>query len=79
MNETDAAAFRIDRYLTKEALMNLLYFRCANSLLEPVWNRNYVARVQITLSYRRHSWGPRQAEVLIAADGHWRNPDPGRQ
>ncbi len=42
--------FRIDHYLAKEAIMNLLYFRFANSFLEPIWNRNYVASVQITLS-----------------------------
>jgi len=42
--------FRIDHFLGKEAIMNILYFRFANSFLEPFWNRNYVASVQITLS-----------------------------
>jgi glucose-6-phosphate 1-dehydrogenase len=42
--------FRIDHFLGKEAIINLLYFRFANSFLEPIWNRNYVASVQITLS-----------------------------
>jgi len=44
------AIFRIDHYLGKEAIMNILYFRFANSFLEPIWNRNYIASVQITLS-----------------------------
>jgi glucose-6-phosphate 1-dehydrogenase len=42
--------FRIDHFLGKEAIMNILYFRFANSFLEPIWNRNYIACVQITLS-----------------------------
>ena len=44
------AIFRIDHFLGKEAIMNILYFRFANSFLEPIWNRNYVASVQVTLA-----------------------------
>ena len=44
------AIFRIDHFLGKEAIMNLLYFRFANAFLEPIWNRNHIASVQITLS-----------------------------
>jgi glucose-6-phosphate 1-dehydrogenase len=44
------AIFRIDHFLGKEAIMNILYFRFANSFLEPIWNRNNVGSVQITLS-----------------------------
>ena len=42
--------YRIDHYLGKESVEDLLVFRFANTLFEPVWNRNYIASVQITMS-----------------------------
>lgn len=56
LNETihrvfaEPAVFRIDHYLGKEPVQNLLYFRFANSILEPIWNRDHVASVQVNMA-----------------------------
>ena len=56
LNETlyeafaEQAIFRIDHYLGKEAVQNLVVFRFANTFLEPIWNRNYIESIQITMA-----------------------------
>ena len=46
----EAAIFRIDHFLGKEQVQNLLYFRFANSFLEPIWNHDHVQSVQVTMA-----------------------------
>jgi glucose-6-phosphate 1-dehydrogenase len=49
-NFDEASIFRIDHFLGKEPVQNLLFFRFTNSFLEPIWNRNYVDSIQITMA-----------------------------
>ena len=58
------AIFRIDHFLGKEPVQNLLYFRFANTFLEPIWNRNYVDSVQITMAEK---FGVREARRVLRA------------
>jgi glucose-6-phosphate 1-dehydrogenase len=46
----ESQVFRIDHYLGKETVQNLMVFRFANGMFEPVWNRNYIDHVQITVA-----------------------------
>ena len=57
----ESAIFRIDHYLGKEPVQNLLYFRFANSFLEPIWNNNYIQSVQVTMA---ENFGMRGRGVL---------------
>src|ERR1700692_542077 len=60
-NFDESAIFRIDHYLGKHPVQNLLYFRFANSFLEPIWNSNYIQSVQVTMA---ENFGVRGRGVL---------------
>jgi glucose-6-phosphate 1-dehydrogenase len=46
----ESAIFRIDHYIDKESFLNMLYFRLANMVVEPIWSRHYIESVQITMA-----------------------------
>jgi glucose-6-phosphate 1-dehydrogenase len=49
-NFPESSIFRIDHYLGKEPVQNILYTRFANSMFEPIWNRNHISSIQITMA-----------------------------
>ena len=63
--------YRIDHYLGKETVQNLLVFRVANAIFEPLWNRNLVKSVQVTVA-ESQGVGRRTAYVTRPApSGTW--------
>jgi glucose-6-phosphate 1-dehydrogenase len=52
--------YRIDHYLGKETVQNILVLRFANGMFEPIWNRHHIDHVQITVEETARHWAPRQ-------------------
>jgi glucose-6-phosphate 1-dehydrogenase len=66
----EEAIFRIDHYLGKEPVQSLLYTRFANSIFEPLWNRNYIRSIQITMA---ESFGVQDRGAFYDATGALRD------
>ena len=69
---TEEEVFRIDHYLGKETVQNMLALRFANGIFEPIWNRQFIDHVQITVGGVAGHRGPRR---LLRAGGR----DPGHR
>jgi glucose-6-phosphate 1-dehydrogenase len=70
----ESQIYRIDHYLGKETVQNILVFRFGNGLFEPVWNRNYIDHVQITVAETVGVEGRGGSTKVRGAAGHGAKP-----
>ena len=74
---SEAQIFRIDHFLGKEAAQNILAFRFANGLFEPIWNRNFIDHIQIDIP-RPSAWTPGPTSTSTGAFRTWSSPTCSR-
>jgi len=69
----ESQTYRIDHYLGKETVQNLLVLRFANSIFEPLWNQKYIDHVQITVAEDEGlvHWDPKTREVIASRVGYY--------